>query len=190
MKDIILIGPVAVGKTTTAKLLSKKLNKPIISMDDIHRDIYKEIGYNNDHMEELLEKVGIMAAFQYAKIFDTYSIEKVLDNHQNCIFDFGAGNAVSGCDFDFDRIKQALNPYENIVFLIPSADKEESLNFIYKRREIKPSHRELIEYLVFNHSNSKVAKHTVFVKDKTPEEVCNEVLSICTLTEKNRINAL
>ena len=178
MKDIILIGPVAVGKTTTAKLLSEKLNKPIISMDDIHRDIYKEIGYNNDHMEELLEKVGIMAAFQYAKIFDTYSIEKTLEKHQNCIFDFGAGNAVSGCDFDFDRIKQALNPYENVVFLIPSADKEESLNFIYKRREIKPSHRELIEYLVFNHSNSKVAKHTVFVKDKTPEEVCNEVLAV------------
>jgi len=33
LKDIILIGPVAVGKTTTAKLLSEKLNKPVVSMD-------------------------------------------------------------------------------------------------------------------------------------------------------------
>jgi adenylate kinase family enzyme len=178
MKDIILIGPVAVGKTTTAKLLSEKLSKPLVSMDDLHRDYYREIGYNNNHMEELLEKVGIMAAFQYAKIFDTYSIERALKDHQNCIFDFGAGNAVTGFDFDFDRIKHALEPYENIVYLIPSIDKEESLRFIDKRRKIEPRIRELIEYLVSNPSNYKVAKHTVFVKDKTPEEVCNEVLAV------------
>jgi adenylate kinase family enzyme len=47
MKDIILLSPVAVGKTTTAKLLSEKLNKPLISMDDLRFDYYKEIGYNN-----------------------------------------------------------------------------------------------------------------------------------------------
>ena len=190
MEDIILIGPVAVGKTTTAKLLSEKLNKPLISMDDLRFDYYKEIGYDNDHMKELREKAGILAIFQYGKIFDAYSIERILNDHQNCIFDFGGGNIVSGYDFDLDRIKRALDPYENVVFLIPSADKEESLEFIYKRRNIKPRDRELIEYLVFNHSNYKVAKHTVFVKDKTPEEVCNEVLSICNLKEKNRINAL
>lgn len=184
MKDIILIGPVAVGKTTTAKLLSEKLNKPLISMDDLHRDYYKEIGYDNDHMEELLKKAGIMAVFQYAKIFDTYSIERILDDHQNCIFDFGGGSAVAGLDFDFDRIKQALDPYENIVLLLPSADKEESLKFIDKRRKIESFNRELIEYLVSNPINYKIAKHTVFVKDKTPEEVCNEVLSICNLKEK------
>lgn len=178
MKDIILIGPVAVGKTTTAKLLSKKLNKPFVSLDDVRFDYYKEIGYDNDHMKQLHEKAGIMAIFQYGKIFDAHSIERILEDHQNCIFDFGGGNIVSGFEFDFDRIKHALDPYENIVFLIPSADKEESLKFIYKRQNIKPSDRELIEYLVYSHSNDEVAKHTVFVKDKTPEEVCDEVLLI------------
>lgn len=178
MKDIILIGPVAVGKTTTAKLLSEKLSKPCISLDDHRFDYYKEIGYNHDHMKELHQKAGIMAIFQYGKIFDAYSIERVLEDHQDCVFDFGGGNIVCGFDFDYNRIKKALAPYENIVFLTPSADKEESLEFIYERRDIKPADRELIEYLVYNHSNYKIAKHTVFVKDKTPEEVCNEVLSI------------
>jgi len=54
---------------------------------------------------------------------------------------------------------------------------------IYKRREIKASDRELIEYLVYNHSNYEIAKHTVFVKDKTPEEVCDEILLICNMKE-------
>lgn len=181
MKEIILLGPVAVGKTTTARLISKKIHKPVISLDDLRFDYYKEIGYDHNHMKELHEKAGIMAIFQYGKIFDAYSIERILEDHQNCIFDFGGGNIVSGYDFDLNRIKKALEPYENVVFLVPGKDNKETLKFIYERRDIKPGDRELIEYLVYNHSNYEVAKHMVFVKDKTSEEVCDEVLSICDL---------
>jgi shikimate kinase len=178
MKDIILIGPVAVGKTTTAKLLSEKLNKPLISMDDLRFDYYKEIGYDNDHMKDLLEKAGIMAIYQYGKIFDAYSIERILEDHQDCIFDFGGGNNASGFDFEIARINKALDPYENVVLLFPCADRKESFKFIEKRRNITPIQRELIKHLVFDESNFKLAKHTVFVRDKTPEDVCNEVLTI------------
>jgi hypothetical protein len=178
MKDIILIGPVAVGKTTTAKLLSEKLKKPLISMDDLRFGYYKEIGYNDDHRNELLEKAGIMAIYQYGKIFDAYSVERILEDHQDCIFDFGGGNNASGFNFEIDRIKKALNPYENIVLLTPSPDKEESIKFILKRRNMTPGQRELIEYLVYDDSYCKLAKHTVFVKDKTPEDICNKILSI------------
>ncbi|MFH1121381.1 MAG: shikimate kinase [Bacteroidota bacterium] len=178
MKDIILIGPVATGKTTTAKLLSEKLNKPVISMDDLRFGYYKEIGYDDNHRKELFEKAGIMAIYQYGKIFDAYSIERILADHQNCIFDFGGGNNASGFDFEIERIKKVLNPYRNIVLLIPSADKEETLKFIFKRRDLTPGQKELIEYLVYDDSYHKLAKHTVYVKDKTPEEVCNEILSI------------
>ena len=187
MQDIILLGTVAAGKTTIAKLLSQKLNKPIISLDDLRFGYYKEIGYDHDHMKALHEKAGIMAIFQYGKIFDAYSIERILEDHQNCIFDFGGGNIVSGYDFDLKRIKKALEPYKNIVFLVPGRDNEETLKFIYNRRDIKSRDRELIEYLVYNHSNYEIAKYTVFVNNKTPEKVCDEVLSMCNLKEKKQI---
>lgn len=186
MKEIILLGPVAVGKTTTARLISEKINKPVVSLDDLRFGYYKEIGYNHDHMKELHEKAGIMAAFQYGKIFDAYSIERILEDHSDCIFDFGGANIVSGYDFDIHRIKKALQPYENIVFLVPDRDNEETLQFIYQRRDIKPADRELIEYLMYHHSNYEVANHIVFVKDKTPEEVCDEVLTVCNLKEKQK----
>jgi shikimate kinase len=178
VKEIILLGSVAVGKTTTARLISEKINKPVISLDDLRFYYYKEIGYDHQHMKELHKKAGIMAIFQYGKIFDAYSIERILKDHQDCIFDFGGGNVVSGYGFDLNRIRKALEPYENIVFLVPSRDNAETLEFIYKRRDIKPGDRELIEYLVYNHSNFDIAKHIVFVKDKTPEEVRDEVLSV------------
>ena len=51
MKEIILLGPVAAGKTTTARLISEKIKKPVISLDDLRFDYYKEIGYDHDHMK-------------------------------------------------------------------------------------------------------------------------------------------
>ena len=189
MKEIILIGPVAVGKTTTAKLLSEKLNKPMISLDDLRFDYYKEIGYDKEHMKELLEKAGIMAIYQYGKIFDAYSIERILADHRDCIFDFGGGNNASGFEFEINRINNALSPYENVVLLYPCADKEESLKFIEKRRNITPIQRELIKYLVFDESNFMLAKHTVFVKDKTPEDVCNEVLSLTNIEYRESLTS-
>ena len=83
-----------------------------------------------------------------------------------------------------------MEPYDNVVFLVPSKDNTETLNFIYKRRNIKSCDRELIEYLVCNHSNYEIAKQTVFVKDKTPEEVCDEILSLCSFTAQNRNDAI
>ena len=180
MKEIILLGTVASGKTTTARLLSERLKKPAVSLDNLRFDYYREIGYDHEHMKMLHEKSGIMAAFQYGKIFDAYSIQRMLANHRDCIFDFGGANVVSGYNFDLRRIKKVLAPYENIVFLVPCKDNKATLDFIYSRREIKASDRELIEYLIYNHCNYEIARHTIFVMDKTPEEVCDEVLSRCS----------
>ncbi len=86
MDEIILIGPVGVGKTTTAKLLSKKLDLPLVSMDDLRKNYYKEIGYDEKHMLELKSQIGQKAVEQYWSIFDPHSIERILSDHQKCSF--------------------------------------------------------------------------------------------------------
>ncbi len=176
MKEIILLGPPAVGKTTTAKLLSEKLDKPLVSIDDYRFDYYREIGYDDQHMKLLLEKAGIMAIYQYGKIFDAYSIERLLSDHRDCIFDFGGGTNASGIKFEADRIKNALKPYKNIFLLFPCADKKEALKFIFERRNFSQNQKILMEHLVFDESIFSLAKHTIFVKGKSPEDIYNEIL--------------
>lgn len=177
MNEIILLGPPAVGKSTTAKLLAKKLNLKVVSLDDLCKSYYKEIGYNHKHMKDLWDKVGIMAAYQYGKIFDPYSIERVLEDCSNCIFDFGGGNNASGFNFELERMEKALKAYKNVVLLYPCPDKIEALKFVHKRKTFSEEQRELIEHIVKDESNFNFAKHTIFVKGKTPEQVCDEVLA-------------
>jgi hypothetical protein len=44
----------------------------------------------------------------------------------------------------------------------------------------------MLEYFVSNEAPYRLAKHTVYVKDKSPEQVCNEVLAIAqNLQQKN-----
>ncbi len=178
MNEIILIGPVGVGKTTTAKLLSKKLNIPRIPFDDLRTDYYKEVGYSDEHRVELKKIHGQKAVEQYWSIFEPHAIERVLADHQNCIFDFGGGTTVCEYEFNFERIESALAPYSNVVLLIPSKDKKESLDIIYKRMNVKPNGFNMLEYFVSNEAPYRLAKHTVYIKDKTPEQVCNEVLAV------------
>lgn len=178
MNEIILIGPVGVGKTTTANLLSKRLNIPLISMDDLRIGYYKEIGYNDEHRLELKSLMGQKAVQQYWSIFNPHSIERILEDHQNCIFDFGGGTTACEYDYNFERMKTALDPYSNVVLLIPSNDKKESLDIIYSRKNLRPNGFTMLEYYVSNDAPYRLAKHVVYVKDKTPEQICNEVLAV------------
>ncbi len=178
MNEVILIGPVGVGKTTTAKLLSKALNLPLVSMDDLRLSYYKEIGYNDEHMLELKKINGQKAVEQYWSIFDPHSIERILADHQNCVFDFGGGTTVCEYEYNFERMESALKPYPNVVLLIPSEDKKESLETIYERKNVKPDGFTMLEYFVYNDAHYRLAKHVVLVKDKSPEQVCDEVLAL------------
>lgn len=119
-----------------------------------------------------------MAVYQYGKIFDSYSIERVLKDYENCVFDFGGGNNAAGFSFDAERMKKALKPYKNVVLLFPCADKKEALEFIFERRELNEAQKGLFEYLVYDESIFQLAKHIVFVKGKTAVEVCDEVINL------------
>jgi hypothetical protein len=133
-------------------------------------------------MNEIYSKAGIMAVYQYGKIFDSHSIERVLEDYNNCVFDFGGGNNATGFSFDKERMKKALKPFENVVLLFPCINEKEALSFILERRELTEAQKELFEYLVYSKSNFKLAKHIVYVKDKSPEEVCNEVFQLTQLS--------
>jgi adenylate kinase family enzyme len=46
MTTIILIGPIGVGKTTQAQLLSKELNAPVCTYDQVKYKYRKNIGFD------------------------------------------------------------------------------------------------------------------------------------------------
>ena len=181
--EIILIGPMSAGKSTLATLISEKLNLPQCPMDRYRWDYYDEIGYNYEEAKRISEKEGFLGVYQYWKPFEAYAVERLLSEHKNCVIDFGAGHSVFEDDVLFDRVGKALEPYENVVLVLPSPDLDESIRILHERRNTNPGEGfDLNAHFVKHHSNCDLAKHIVYTKDKTPEETRDEILSLVGLS--------
>lgn len=171
-KDIILIGPVGVGKSTIGKLLSEKLLIPQASLDDIRWDIYKEVGYDFELADMIISTEGFLGIYKYWKVFEAHSVERVLAIYPNHIHDFGAGQSVYEDEKLFKRVKAVLEPYPNVILLLPSKDKDKSLKCLLERTEF-----EYNDLFINNTCNEELAKIVVYTEGKSPDETCEEIIS-------------
>jgi shikimate kinase len=175
--DIILIGPISVGKTTIGKLLSKQLNLPQVSMDELRISYYNEIGYDENIAQQKREE-GWWSRYWYWKRFEAYAVERILAEHNNCVIDFGAGHSVYEDSNLFERVQNILAPYNYVVLLLPDPDMDKSLKILNSRDEITAQLADVNEHFLRHHSNYDLAKWIVYTKNKTPPEICNEIIKL------------
>jgi hypothetical protein len=189
--NLILIGPIAAGKTTVGKLLGETLGLPALELDNLRWGYYAEIGYDPEHAEQLRCEGGIKARGVYWKPFEIYAVERVLQDYPTShILSFGAGNSVYDAPAHFERVRKALAPYPYIILLLPSVDANESLRVLSGRfhalvpdcsdEDLKQV-AEINCYFIEHPANARLATHTVYTADKSPAEICSEILAALNL---------
>ena len=178
--DIILIGPVRAGKSTLSKLLSERLGRPQVALDDLRWQYYREIGYDDKLAKTIRQRGGLLALVLYWQLFDAYAIERVLAGHHGCVFDFGAGAVALESHENLARVRLALAPYPNVILVLPSPDTDETLE-ILKARDVPPPtdlnfdfNRHFLERGFYQ----RLARHTVFTQGKLPEETRDDILGL------------
>ena len=132
-REVILIGPMGVGKSTQGKLLAAALGLPQCSMDAVRWNYYREVGFDDERQREIREKEGFGGVYRYWKPFEAHAVERLLADHHDCVIDFGAGHSVFEDAELFVRVQKALSPYPNVVLLLPSPDPEESIRVLHAR---------------------------------------------------------
>lgn len=181
--DIILIGPIGAGKSTVGSILASKLGLSQCSMDERRWDYYQEIGYDEELAKQKREIEGFLGIYQYWKPFEAYAVERLLSEYQQCVIDFGAGHSVYEDAALFQRVKQVLSPYPNVVLLIPSPNLDESVKILNQRNQYVPDGKPNInEHFVRHNSNYQLAKFTAYTKDKTPQETCDDILKLIQIS--------
>ncbi|MEE3264289.1 MAG: shikimate kinase [Candidatus Latescibacterota bacterium] len=177
-QDVVLIGPIGVGKSTQGRLLSQALSLPQCSMDQYRWDYYREIGYDEEFDQRLGAHVGFWGRYLYWKEFECHAVERLLSEQRDCVIDLGGGHSVYEIDTHFSRVRSALEPYRNVVLLLPSSDLDESVQILNERQgKSQSDEMDINEHFTRHHSNFDLAKFTVYTKDKTPEETRDEILA-------------
>jgi shikimate kinase len=177
--DIILIGPVAVGKSTVGKVLAERLGLPQVSMDDKRFDYYRELGYEEAFMKKIFELEGAGGVYRYWKVFDAYSVERLLADHKGvpCVIDMGGGSSVHEHDDQLERVKKALANHINVVLLLPHEDPAESIRFLDERTGWGGKERNINHHFLAHRSNRELATLTVYVAGRTPEDIATEIMA-------------
>jgi len=182
---IVLIGPMAAGKSTIANLLAAELNMERFGVDEHRWDYYKAQGYDFDEGKAIYEAGGSKALLQYWKPYEAGTVVKMLKDHPNTVMDFGAGHSVYEDEALFAKVESALRDLPNVVLLLPSPDLDKSVEICNQRfiamqppdgDPVDPEILELNGHFVKHPSNHKLAKITVYTEGKTPQQTCAEVI--------------
>jgi hypothetical protein len=203
MSSIALIGPAGAGKSTQGRLLARALGRPSVSLDAIcfgyyaqlpevglvQAEVEAELGSDGQGHHErqrfvgecwrrLFRRLGKARAARFKELMEIHALRRALEEHEGSVIDFGAGHSVFSCEDLRADARRLLAPLPFVVLLMPSPDVETSVEILCRNL----AHRdpavpvERIRYHVTHPSNRELATHTVFTGERTPEEVCEQLL--------------
>lgn len=175
---IILIGPMAAGKSSVAKELAALTGIPNVPMDKVRWYYYFKEGFSLEQERALPSFAEVM---KYWKPFEVSAVKKIVSEFHNAIIDFGAGHSYFTDPAQFAAVEATLKPFSNVFLLLPSFDKSRSLEICNQRLESRKktplaeteikANREFIEH----ESNYRLAKHNVYTDGKTPRQTAEEI---------------
>ncbi len=183
-KTIILIGPMSTGKSTIARELAKLTKMKRVPMDRVRWYYYLKDGFSIEKEESIESFTDVMS---YWKPFEVKAVKRIISEFPNSVIDFGAGHSYYTDTSQFNEVKEVLSPLKNVVLLLPSESKEESLTICNERlkervkRELDKTETDANRAFIYHRSNYDLAKHIVYTKDKTPEQTAKEVLKVLKL---------
>lgn len=196
-ENIILIGPLATGKSFIAEKLSLTIglcNHPVDKLKWYYRH---KNGYNLSKSTQILRSQGFEALIDYAQCyFGPKEIKKLLHTFYGVI-DLGASDTHCSNFEQFKELMEVLHPFKNIFLILPSMDKQKSIDLLEKRllkryehnqlkRPVLSSYLKMNQLFVQSESTRLLAKHIIYVEEKSTEEIVSEILLKSNFSNDNR----
>lgn len=178
LKSIILMGPLAVGKTTLACHLGYKYGLEILTCDELVYEFMKNQGIPRTYFQTVVKEYGIDRAMrEYEDVcvkFITKLLQEVEQKEKMVIVDFGGNQTLFRNNNNFEMVNNEMQKFDNTILLIPDYDEEWSINFLIKRT-IAPKYEDQNRAILYSDCNKKLAKHLLYTKTMRDDEVFNQV---------------
>lgn len=184
--EYLLTGPQCAGKSSIAKYLAINTDYPIVNVDNIRWRYFERLSYDKNFAQYLLKNQGFKAIFNYWRKFEAYTLQHVLLDYKNCIFDFGAGYTAQDDPVYLHIVKNSLAPFINSYFILPSLNTDVSINILKSRlttrykndKEGLKENRsfDLSSHIVKHEFAKSVVKYRLYTEDKEPLDVARIIL--------------
>jgi hypothetical protein len=182
--EVVLIGPAGAGKTTVSELLAARLQLPCICLDEIAEKYYAEAGFGHEVQQRLMKEIGFAAMYRQLAPALAHATVRMLEDHDRGVMDLGAGHSHFADAALFERVRRALAPCPNVVLLLPNPDLDRSVQLLRQRSlaergwDWNAEGYDYIEHWTKDACNHTLATLTIYTEGRTPQETCEELVSL------------
>ncbi|MEX1000516.1 MAG: hypothetical protein WDZ35_00225 [Crocinitomicaceae bacterium] len=201
LNNIILIGPLATGKSSIAEQLSSMTGLKNYPVDKLKWYYRFNNGYDIVKSRSILKSEGFEALLVYAQhYFTPHDLDHLLKQY-NGIIDFGATDSHRR---DFKQMKlmqDFLAPYPNVFLILPYEDEKLSEQVLQNRLRIRylndPLKSAVINsYLKMNAEflksaqNKALSKHIIYANDRPFKDIAEEIITTSHWVKQQQSRAL
>ncbi|PUB24486.1 shikimate kinase [Promicromonospora sp. AC04] len=181
---MILVGPLAAGKSTLGALVAERLGHPFVDIDDIAWPYCAEVGWTLDRLLERDEAVGWAAAEREWEPARAHAVQRTIADHPDAVIALGAGYTSFTSADHAQQVRLALAPIPDVIHLLPSPDPERSVT-VLRERAIRSRGKDWIiegdDWIarwVADTLAGEVAAATVFTDGMSPHESADQVVRL------------
>lgn len=130
--SVVLIGPVATGKSVVRERLAEALGRNFIELDEIAGDHYEEVGQGVHRLVERTQVDGFVIAHQWWQPALVQAVRRVVERHAGEVISFGAGHSHFEDRSFFEEVQRLVDQCF-VVMLLPHSDTETSVSILRER---------------------------------------------------------
>lgn len=181
VRQVVLIGPACVGKTTLMPILAAHLERPYVDLDDVAEAYYEEVGRGREELNAIGAERGDLGAYLWWQRGHPHAVRRALEDHPDAVIALGAGHTTYDDPELFEEVRALLTPCATVL-LLPSPDRERSLR-VLRQRSIERNGADwmmdgvdILDQWVSGEQNRLLASVTMYTEGRSPEDLAGATL--------------
>ncbi|MGB8862282.1 MAG: shikimate kinase [Ilumatobacteraceae bacterium] len=183
MLPLVLIGPVAVGKSTVGSTLADLLCVPFVDLDEIAAPYYEQCGAPIEVLIEHAHADGFLAAHAWWQPARAHAAATAVADHPGSVIAFGAGHSHFE-DEKFAAMIREVLAGATVVLLSAAPDEATAVKELRRRcvadrgedQDWMIEGVDMLREWVTSEQNRRLADVTVVTADRSAAEVAAEIL--------------
>ncbi|MEU4513627.1 hypothetical protein AB0G05_29360 [Nonomuraea wenchangensis] len=113
--------------------LASATGREFVDVDALGETYYAEVGWSMDRLRDRVQAVGRLSAEREWEPARAHAVERMMADHPGAIVSLGAGHSHYTRPELFQRVRLALRPVDHVVLVLPSSDRERSIQILRQR---------------------------------------------------------
>ncbi|SMF49291.1 shikimate kinase [Streptomyces sp. Amel2xC10] len=179
---MVLVGPAGAGKSTLGREVAARTHRPFVDLDAVADAYYAQVGWSVALLRERIAAVGRVRAEAEWEPARAHAVVRAVADHPGAVVALGAGHTSYADRRHLATVRAALGRCREVVRVLPSADREVSLDVLRRRCEADKGRswvvdgHDFLAHWLDDAGARLVATRTIHTGDESPDRTAARLI--------------